>query len=184
MDAAGPTFGATIPNRPPRHNDPTAAWAMSPVLPLCGGLFEIINVGEVARPASGLLVGDPFYTPDEGSRHAAARTNEPAREGLVAMLGPFIDTIVICTMTALVVVISGKWSATELDGAPLSAAAFEWGLSGIGSHIVTFGLVFFAFSTLISWSYYGDRVRGYLFGPKAVPVYRWVFVLMIPVAPR
>ena len=118
--------------------------------------------------------------------HAAAKTGEPVREGLVAMVGPFIDTIVICSMTALVIVLSGKWDIAgpdgkALSGAPLSAAAFDWGLKGIGAHIVTFGLVFFAFSTLITWSYYGDRCAEYLFGPRAVPVYRWVYVLIIPV---
>ena len=118
--------------------------------------------------------------------HAAARTNEPVREGLVAMLGPFIDTIVICSMTALVVIMSGKWQALGangkvLDGAPLTAAAFNWGIQGIGSHIVTFGIVFFAFSTIITWSYYGDRCAEYLIGGKAVIIYRWLYVFMIPI---
>ncbi len=117
--------------------------------------------------------------------HAAARTNEPVREGLVAMLEPFIDTLVICTMTALVIVSMGTWTHTvdgkQLNGASLTAAAFGQGLPGLGEYVVTVGILFFAFSTLISWSYYGDRCAEYLLGPKAIPVYRWIYVALIPV---
>ncbi len=112
--------------------------------------------------------------------HAAARTNYPIREGLVAMLGPFIDTIVICSMTAFVILVTGMWTSGE-TGAVLSASAYNSGLPTIGNYTVTFGLVFFAFSTMLSWSYYGDRCAQYLFGNKAVVIYRWVFVLLIVV---
>ena len=111
--------------------------------------------------------------------HAAAKTKEPVREGLVAMVGPFIDTLLICTMTALVIICTGQWDS-GLTSSPLSARAFSVGLAGYGGWIVVFGLVFFAFSTMISWSYYGDRCAAYLFGEKAVVPYRWVFVLVIP----
>ena len=118
--------------------------------------------------------------------HAAARTKEPVREGCVAMLGPFIDTIVICTMTALIIVMSGLYNcqAGELNGAALSAAAFEKGLPRFGSFVVSFGLIFFSFTTIIGWSYYGDRSVYYLFGRsgrQAAQVYRWLYVIMIPV---
>jgi AGCS family alanine or glycine:cation symporter len=119
--------------------------------------------------------------------HAAAKTKFPAREGLVAMLGPFIDTLVICSMTGLVIVISGLWTATDavtgkqLTGAVLSAQAFDAALPGFGHYIVSFGIVFFAFSTIISWSYYGDRSAEFLFGRRAILPYRIVYTLMVPV---
>jgi AGCS family alanine or glycine:cation symporter len=116
--------------------------------------------------------------------HAPARTKEPVREGMVAMLGPFIDTLVVCTMTALVIIISGIHEATNLTGATLSAAAFDKALPHFGRHVVSFGLVFFAFTTMVGWSYYGDRSVYFLFGKAgkpAVQVYRWIYVLLIPV---
>jgi AGCS family alanine or glycine:cation symporter len=112
--------------------------------------------------------------------HSAAKTKEPVREGLVAMLGPFVDTIVICSMTALVIISTGAWTS-GLTSSPLSAHAFGLGLPVVGEWIVTFGLVFFAFSTMLTWSYYGDRCSEYILGRKAVMPYRWVFVLFIPV---
>jgi alanine or glycine:cation symporter, AGCS family len=111
--------------------------------------------------------------------HAAARTAEPVREGLVAMLGPLIDTLIICTMTALVILVTGEWK-NGLTGATLSSHAFGSALPMFGQAIVSFGLVFFAFSTLISWSYYGDRSAEFIFGPKAVLPYRIFYTLLIP----
>ncbi|MDT8405319.1 sodium:alanine symporter family protein [Sulfuriflexus sp.] len=116
--------------------------------------------------------------------HAAARTNEPVREGLVAMLGPFIDTIIICTMTALVIVISGAWGEARPEaytGAALSAYAFEQTLGRFGAWVVGFGLMFFAFSTTIAWSYYGDRSAEFLFGRRAVLPYRMVYTVLVVV---
>lgn len=116
--------------------------------------------------------------------HAAARTNEPVREGLVAMLGPFIDTIIICTMTALVIVISGAWGEARPEaytGAALSAYAFEQSLGQFGAWVVGFGLMFFAFSTIIAWSYYGDRSAEFLFGKRAILPYRMVYTVLVVV---
>lgn len=116
--------------------------------------------------------------------HGAAQTNEPVREGLVAMLGPFIDTIVICTMTGLVIVSTGAYTE-GLTGADLTARAFNMGLEGWGGYIVAIGLIIFAFSTAISWSYYGDRAVEYLwgprFGPKMVMPYRVFYCVLLPV---
>jgi len=116
--------------------------------------------------------------------HGAARTQEPVREGLVAMLGPFIDTLVICSMTALVIILTGAYKSGE-TGAVLTAKAFDIGLPGIGGYIVALGIIFFAFSTAISWSYYGDRSVEYLFGPrlgpKMVMPYRVLYCLLLPV---
>jgi AGCS family alanine or glycine:cation symporter len=111
--------------------------------------------------------------------HAAAKEDEPVREGLVAMMGPFIDTLLICTLTALVIVTSGLWSS-GLNGATLTTAAFDSSLNGQGGAIVVFGLIFFAFSTTISWSYYGDRSIFYLFGKKAIVPYKWIYCLFVP----
>lgn len=124
--------------------------------------------------------------------HGAAKTKEPVREGLVAMLGPFIDTIVICTMTALVIVITGAYTQTGADGngltgAVLTSVAFNKGLGfgNVGEYIVAVGIILFAVSTIISWSYYGDRsieyLLGHRWGPKAVLPYRIFFCLLIPV---
>ncbi|MEC4685077.1 MAG: sodium:alanine symporter family protein [Nitrospirota bacterium] len=116
--------------------------------------------------------------------HAAARTKEPVREGLVAMIGPFIDTIVICTMTALVIIVSGAWGDARpeaLQGAALSAYAFQQSLGQAGAWIVGFGLVFFAYSTIIAWSYYGDRSAEFLFGERAVMPYRIIYTVLVVV---
>lgn len=112
--------------------------------------------------------------------HGAAQTKEPVREGLVAMLGPFIDTIMICTMTALVIVLTGAFTSGE-TGADLTAKAFNTGLPGWGGYIVAIGIIFFAFSTAVSWSYYGDRCIDYLFGDKMVMPYRVLYCILLPV---
>lgn len=112
--------------------------------------------------------------------HGAAKTEEPVREGLVAMLGPFIDTIVICTMTGLVIILTGAYTE-GLTGADLTARAFNIGLPGIGGYIVAFGIMIFAFSTAISWSYYGDRSVEYLMGEKFILPYRLLYCLLLPV---
>ena len=108
------------------------------------------------------------------------KTNEPIREGVVAMLGPFIDTILICTLTALVILVTDAYGG-EHNGGALTAHAFQKGLFGWGQYLVGFGLMFFAYSTMLGWSYYGDRCAEYLFGPKAVPIYRGLFVALITV---
>ncbi|GEQ32613.1 sodium:alanine symporter [Marinilactibacillus psychrotolerans] len=111
--------------------------------------------------------------------HAAATTDHPVRQGLWGVFEVFADTIVLCTITALVIVMTGAWD-TGLDGAPLTTAAFEEGLP-YGGYVVTFGLIFFAFSTLLGWSYYGERCMEYLFGPKSIIVYRLVYLPLIVV---
>ncbi|MEZ4600918.1 MAG: sodium:alanine symporter family protein [Syntrophotaleaceae bacterium] len=112
--------------------------------------------------------------------HGAAQTREPVREGLVAMLGPFIDTIVICSMTGLVIILTNAYES-GLTGAELTASAFQAGLPGPGGYIVAFGIIFFAFSTAISWSYYGDRSIEYLLGARLILPYRVLFCLLLPV---
>ena len=115
--------------------------------------------------------------------HAAARTNEPVREGLVAMMEPFIDTLVICTLTGLVIVVTGAWqeSSDSLMGAALTAHAFSNTIGYAGAMVVGIGLTLFAYSTIIAWSYYGDRSAHYLFGEKAVLPYRVIYTLLVVV---
>lgn len=112
--------------------------------------------------------------------HAAAKTNDPIRQGMIAMLGTFIDTLLVCTMTALVIILSGAWSSGE-NGAALSTLAFEVGLPGVGSYVVVLGLVVFAFTTILGWSYYGERCAEYLFGTRVIWPYRLLWLIAIPI---
>ncbi len=111
--------------------------------------------------------------------HASAKTNDPVKQGTIAMLGTFIDTLVICTMTALVIVISGAYVSGK-SGSDLSIMAFNIGLPGTGL-IVLVGLVVFAFTTVLGWSFYGEKCTEYLFGVKAILPFRlaWVAVVVI-----
>ncbi len=111
--------------------------------------------------------------------HAAAQSNDAVQQGLIGMLGTFIDTLIVCTMTALVIVITGVWSSGA-TGATLSSMAFESALPGVGNYIVVFGLITFAFTTILGWSYYGERCAAFLFGVKVILPYRILWVLAIP----
>ena len=128
--------------------------------------------------------------------HSTAKTKFAIREGSVAMLGPFIDTIMICSLTGLVIITTGAWHHTEfyltridpnfsgelMNSSILTSYAFKQGLSWLfeyGDKIVTLAVLLFAISTAISWSYYGDRSANYLFGKKATVPYKWVYVLFV-----
>lgn len=111
--------------------------------------------------------------------HAAAKTKESVREGAVALMGPFVDTLVICTMTGLTIITTGVLGSTDLTGAQLTREAFRVGISfapEIGSFIVNASVLLFAYSTMVAWSYYGDRSIEYLVGPQAIRPYRWFYV--------
>lgn len=111
--------------------------------------------------------------------HAAAKTDNPVRQGHIAMLGTFIDTIIICTMTALVIMVTGVWTSGE-TGSPLTALAFSTGLdSDLGAVFVAIGLAVFAFTTLIGWSYYGERCAEYIAGTQVITGYRVAWVIAI-----
>jgi AGCS family alanine or glycine:cation symporter len=112
--------------------------------------------------------------------HAAAKTGNPVRQGSIAMLGTLIDTLVICTMTGLVIIVTGAWSSGE-NGATLSSAAFETALPGIGHYIVTLGLSIFAFTTILGWSFYSEKCVEYLFGVRAIILFRICWIVAIPV---
>jgi alanine or glycine:cation symporter, AGCS family len=112
--------------------------------------------------------------------HAAAKTDHPARQGLWGVFEVFFDTHVVCTMTALVILVTGVWTE-GLEGAALTTAAFNRGLPGPGGYIVAIGLVFFSFSTLVAWSYYGEKCFEYLAGTRSSLLYRLVWIPLIPV---
>jgi len=111
--------------------------------------------------------------------HAAAQTDNPVRQGTIAMLGTFIDTLIICTMTALVIILTGVWNSGE-NGAQLSTLAFNTGLQGYGGYIVAFGLSIFAFSTILGWSYYSERCAEFIFGEKIILPFRILWITAIP----
>ena len=111
-----------------------------------------------------------------GIAAAAAKTREPVRQALVSMTQTFIDTIVVCSFTGLVIVCTEAWNS-GLNGAPLTQLAFRQGLPGEwGGWIVALSLSLFAFSTILGWSYYGERCIEYLLGPRAIFPYRIVFI--------
>jgi AGCS family alanine or glycine:cation symporter len=112
--------------------------------------------------------------------HAAAKTDSPVRQGLVAMMGTFIDTIVICSITGLTIVISGAYTSGE-SGAALSMLAFSTALPFFGEYVVTLGLIIFAFTTLVGWSFYGEKSVYFLLGHKAIVPFRLLWVLVIPI---
>jgi len=110
---------------------------------------------------------------------AAAQTKNPVSQALVSMTQTFIDTIVVCTMTGLVLILTGVWNSGD-TGAALTSTAFQQGLPGYwGNLVVTLGLVLFAYSTLLGWSYYGEKSVEYLLGERAVKPYRWIFVFFV-----
>ena len=111
--------------------------------------------------------------------HAAARTDQPVQQGMIAMLGTFIDTLVVCTMTGLVIVIMDVWPSGT-SGASLTTMAFANAFPG-GQYIVTLGLCLFAFTTMIGWSFYGERCVVFLLGTKAIMPFRVAWVVAIPV---
>jgi AGCS family alanine or glycine:cation symporter len=113
-----------------------------------------------------------------GIAQAAGTTNSPVRSGLIGMIGTFIDTIIICSMTGLTIICSGVWTSGE-KGASLSAAAFESALPGIGSYLLAIALLVFTFTTILGWSYYGEKCWIYLGGRKTVLPFRILWVLAV-----
>ncbi|SFO40188.1 alanine or glycine:cation symporter, AGCS family [Algoriphagus ornithinivorans] len=111
--------------------------------------------------------------------HGASKNREPIREGLIAMLGPFIDTIVVCTLTALVIMLTGVWQSTEADGVRLTLNAFETALPGIGKYLLMTAVLIFALSTMFTYSYYGHKCFNYLFGAKKADFYNYFYLITI-----
>lgn len=120
--------------------------------------------------------------------HAASKIKDPVIQGIIASLGSFIDTLVVCSMTALVILVSGLVTLGSdgmmsisggLSGAALTSSAYASSLPGVGQYIVTFGLIFFAFSTILGWFYYGSKCLEYIAGVKAVEYYKWVWIVLV-----
>lgn len=177
--------------------------AMCGIYVLAGLYILLVNAGQVPT-AIAQIVGEAF-TPEAGMggfvgvlvtgfqraafsneagvgsasiAHSAAATDEPVREGIVALLEPFIDTIVVCTMTGLVVVITGAYKSGAGDGVLMTSAAFGSVIDWFPI-LLTVAVVLFAFSTMISWSYYGERCFTRLFGPNSSMVYRVIFLAFV-----
>ena len=113
--------------------------------------------------------------------HGAAQTKEPVREGLVAMIEPFIDTIVVCTITAMVILASGVWQDESLNGVTMTTTAFIKELGGFGKFLLLAAVLTFSISTMMSYSYYGSKCSGYLFGTKSIFYYRCFYIVTIVV---
>ena len=111
--------------------------------------------------------------------HGAAKTNEPIREGLVAMLGPAIDTLIICTLTALAILVTGVWQSTDANGVTLTANAFDAAIPSVGKYLLLLCIVVFSISSLFSYSYYGTKCMSFLFGAKNKAVYNYFYIASI-----
>ncbi|MER0123942.1 alanine/glycine:cation symporter family protein [Streptococcus sp. ZJ93] len=110
---------------------------------------------------------------------AAAKSNQPVEQGLISMIGTFIDTIIICSLTGLSILVTGQWTVDGLEGAPLTQAAFATFFGAPGALALTFSLVLFAFTTILGWSYYGERCFEFLFGTRFILLYRIIFIAMV-----
>lgn len=111
--------------------------------------------------------------------HGAAKTNEPIREGLVAMLGPVIDTIIVCTLTALAILITGVWQTNEGDGVTLTLSAFDSAIPVLGKYVLIACILIFATTSLFSLSYYGSKCWSFLFGAGTTRYYEYFYLISI-----
>jgi len=111
--------------------------------------------------------------------HGASKTSEPIREGLIAMLGPAIDTLVVCTLTAMAILVTGVWQSTDVNGVSLTAAAFDQGIPYVGNYVLLLCILAFSISSLFSYSYYGTKCLSFLLGAKNKKYYNYVYVLSI-----
>ncbi|TXE06565.1 alanine:cation symporter family protein [Gelidibacter salicanalis] len=111
--------------------------------------------------------------------HGASKTNEPVREGLVAMLGPAIDTLVVCTLTALAILVTGVWQTSEANGVSLTAAAFNNAIPGYGNYLLLICIATFSISSLFTYSYYGTKCMSFLFGAHNQHYYNYFYIASI-----
>ena len=109
--------------------------------------------------------------------HGAAKTNEPVREGLVAMLGPVIDTLIVCTLTALAILVTGVWQTSSGNGVTLTAAAFENAMPGYGQYLLMVCVFIFSISSLFSYAYYGTKCTSFLFGADKKHYYKYLYIV-------
>jgi alanine or glycine:cation symporter, AGCS family len=111
--------------------------------------------------------------------HGAAKTDEPVREGLVAMLGPAIDTIIVCTLTALAILVTGVWQTSDANGVSLTASAFTEAMPRIGKYVLLVCIAIFSVSSLFSYSYYGTKCMSFLFGANKKHYYNYFYIVSI-----
>ena len=114
--------------------------------------------------------------------HGAAKTNEPVREGLVAMLGPVIDTLIVCTLTALAILVTGVWKTKDVNGVSLTASAFQDAMPGYGQYLLMICVFIFSISSLFSYAYYGTKCMSFLFGAHRKHYYNYLYILSIILA--
>ena len=142
--------------------------------PMAGGLIGALIVTGIKRGAFSNEAGIGTAP----MAHGAAKTKEPVREGLVAMLGPFIDTIVVCTLTGLAILVTGAWKGTD-NGVTLTAQAFGEALPGVGPYLLMLCIAIFSISSLFSYSYYGTKCASFLFGARWGKYYNIPYLLSI-----
>jgi AGCS family alanine or glycine:cation symporter len=170
-----------------------------------GGLLIIVNHYELVLPALTLIVQDAFtgqavaggaigavirygiargiFSNEAGLgtapiAAASARTTKPTEQGLISMTGTFLDTIIVCSVTGIVLVMAGQYE-TGITGAALTAQSFDLLLPGYGTWVVTIGLIFFAYSTILGWSFYGEKCAQYLVGERVIKPYRVLYTAMV-----
>lgn len=141
-------------------------------------------IGATAQKAMQMGIARGVFSNESGLGSApiaaaAAKTNEPVEQGLISMTGTFIDTIIICSLTGIAILITGQWASPSLDGAGITSAAFASVFGNFGVITLTLSLVLFAFTTILGWSYYGERCFEFLFGVKYLVIYRSVFITMV-----
>lgn len=142
---------------------------------VAGGAIGLVIVTGIRRAAFSNEAG----IGTEALAHGAAKTNEPTREGLVAMMGPIVDTLVICTSTAVIILSAGTWQNNDLNGVTLTAQAFEYNLPGVGAWLLVLCVLFFSTSTMFSFSYYGTKSLGFLIGAEYQYLYNYLYVFSI-----
>jgi AGCS family alanine or glycine:cation symporter len=145
---------------------------------VAGGVVGTVIVTGVRRAAFSNEAG----IGTESMAHGAAKTREPVREGLVAMMEPVIDTLIVCTCTALVILMTGVWQTTGDNGVTLTANAFESAMPGYGSYLLVICVVFFSTSTIFTYSYYGTKCLGFLIGAERQHWYNYFYVGCIIIA--
>lgn len=143
--------------------------------PLFGGVLGALIVLGIRRGAFSNEAGIGTAP----MAHGATRTNQPIREGLVAMLGPFIDTLIVCTLTAMCILVTGVWQTSEANGVSLTAKAFSDAMPGFGTYILLVCIAIFSISSLFSYSYYGTKCLSFLIGTKYSHYYNYFYIASI-----
>lgn len=142
---------------------------------VAGGAVGVVIITGIRRAAFSNEAGIGL----EAMAHGAARTREPVREGLVAMLEPLIDTIIVCSMTALAILMTGVWMTSDADGVTLTAQAFAEGIPYVGVYILIFCVIIFSITTMFTYSYYGTKCLGFLLGTERQHYYNYFYVFTI-----